>query len=84
MNTQLVASVFGVLAVWSTAFYSIRHWGPGRAKRSVECPTRHRKARVLVEQREGDFGCLRVVDAVACSLAPESPLTCGKECLTQF
>lgn len=80
---QWVAGL-GVLLAWAVFFYTIKRWGPGRASRSVACPQKKVRARVLVEQREGDFGRLRVVDVTACSLFPGSPLTCNKECLARF
>ena len=81
MNVQILLAVLGVLIVWGVVSLGIRRWGPGRAKRSVLCPVRKLRADVIVEQREGDFGCLRVTDAVACSLFPNGRLDCVKECL---
>jgi hypothetical protein len=74
----------GVLIVWGVIALAIRHWGPGQAKRSVVCPQKKRLAWVVVEQREGDFGCLRVTDAVACSFFPGGPLQCKKWCVERF
>ena len=77
-------AVVAVLTAWAVLFLTIRRWGPGRAKRWVRCPTKRVQAKVVVEQREGDFGSLRVTDVAACSLFPDAPLTCGKECLARL
>jgi hypothetical protein len=37
-----------------------------------------------VEQREGDFGSLRVTDVLACSLLANKPVDCDKECLVRL
>lgn len=84
MDPLQIVEAVGVLAAWTVLGLTIRRWGPGRAQRSVHCPTKHMRARVLAEQREGDFGSLRVTDIHACSLFPNAPLTCGKECLARF
>lgn len=76
--------VAGVLSAWAVVAYTIRRWGPGRARRRVDCPTQKVKARVRVEQREGDFGSLRVADVSACSLFPGEPVACDKECLARL
>ena len=84
MNIPVLLAVVGVLSVWGVVSLSILRWGPGRAKRSLLCPARQRRAQVVVEQREGDFGCLCATDAVACSLFPSGPLNCNKECVSRF
>lgn len=73
-----------VLGAWAVLFLTMHRWGPGRAKRRVHCPKWEKRAKVVVEQGEGEFGRLRVIDATACSLLPGAPLTCGKECLRQL
>ena len=84
MNMPVLLAVLGVGSVWGVVALSIWHWGPGQAKRSVFCPARQRRAQVVVEQGEGDFGCLRATDAVACSLFPSGPLNCNKDCVLRF
>lgn len=84
METAMAAAVAAVLSAWAVVGFAIRRWGPGRARRSVRCPTTSLRARVVVDQGEGDFGSLRVSDVVSCSLLPDGPLTCGKKCLSQF
>ena len=73
-----------VVAAWTALGVTIRRWGPGRRFRSVRCPNKKVRARVEVEQREGDFGSLRVADIHRCSLIPNAPGDCGKECLGRF
>lgn len=84
MDTLHLVEVVGVLGAWGVLALAIRRWGPGRAKRSVRCPTKQVAAKVVVEQEEGDFGSLRVADVTACSLFPETLLTCDKECLARL
>lgn len=81
----LVGLEIGAVAVaWGLVFRSIRRWGPGQANRRVRCPEKRLRARVHVEQREGDFGTLQATDVTACSLLPDQPLTCDKDCLRQL
>jgi hypothetical protein len=84
MDVTTVLAILGVLAAWGVLFWTIYRWGPGRRRRRVVCPEKGVRATVEVEQKEGDFGRLRAVDAVACSLVPDEPLTCDKECLRQL
>ena len=83
MDTLQLVEVVGVLGSWGVLAVAIRRWGPGRAKRTVRCPITKGRARIVVEQKEGDFGSLRVADVTACSLFPETLLTCDKECLAR-
>ena len=84
MDTIIALELAGVLAAWGVAAYSIWRWGPGLRKRSVTCPNTKRTARVLADQREAEFGCLRVADVETCSLIPSQVLSCGKGCLAKF
>lgn len=84
MDAALLVAVMAVLSAWAVFVYGLRRWGPGTAKRGVRCPVQRVRAQVVVEQREGDFGSLRVTDVRACSLFPEVPLRCGKECLARL
>lgn len=80
MESIVAIQVVGVLLAWSVAAYAIWKWGPGLRKRSVRCPEKKLRAKVLADQREAEFGSLRVTDVTACSLFAGAPL-CGKECL---
>ena len=40
--------------------------------------------KVLADQREGDFGCLRVVEVKECSLFGNATVPCGKGCLARL
>jgi hypothetical protein len=73
-----------VLAAWTVAGYAIWKWGPGVRKRAVNCPNTKRRAVAVADQREAEFGCLRVVDVTACSLIPSQVLACGKPCLSRL
>lgn len=76
--------MIAVVSAWVVLDLRINRWGPGHARGRVRCPERRVRAKVGVEQAEGDFGRLRVTDVTSCSLLPDAPLTCGKECLRQF
>ncbi|MFB3920591.1 MAG: hypothetical protein ACE145_02665 [Terriglobia bacterium] len=84
MDSIIALEIVTVIAAWTVVGYAIWKWGPGLRKRSVTCPTRKRTARVLADQREAEFGCLRVADVEECSLIPGRQLECGKECLTRL
>jgi hypothetical protein len=84
MEIPMFLAILAVLAAWGTLFYTLYRWGPGRGRRRVVCPKWGVRARVDVRQEEGDFGRLRVVDAIACTLFPGRTLNCGKECLRQL
>lgn len=83
METAQLVAILTVLVAWAVAFYTIRRWGPGRARRAVRCPEKKARARVVVEQRESEFGRLAVTDVTACSLL-DGPVTCDKACLARF
>ena len=71
-------AIAGVVVCWIVAGYAIWKWGPGLRTRSVRCPERKRRATVLADQREAEFGTLRVVDVKACSLTTQ--MDCSKQC----
>jgi hypothetical protein len=84
MDSIILLEIAAVLVAWAVAGFTIWKWGPGIRKRSVTCPNTKRTARVLADQREAEFGCLRVVDVETCSLVPSQILTCGKSCLAKL
>lgn len=84
MSTIIALEVAGVLVCWTVAAYAIWKWGPGLRKRIVGCPEKKVRAKVLADQREAEFGCLRVADVKACSLLPGAPLGCAKECIARL
>jgi len=84
MDPIIALEIAGVFAAWAVAAFTIWKWGPGFRKRSVTCPNTKRTARVLADQREAEFGCLRVVDVRTCSLLPSQVLACGKDCIAKI
>jgi hypothetical protein len=84
MNPIIGLEVAGVLVCWVVVAYAIWKWGPGLRMRSVRCPERKMRARVLAEQREAEFGSLRTADVQVCSLFPGAPLSCGKACIARL
>jgi len=84
MNAIIVLEIIGVVVCWTLLAYAIWKWGPGFRKRSVRCPEKRVGAKVLAEQREGEFGCLRVVEVKECSLLGNAPVECGKGCLARL
>ncbi len=81
MTSTLVLTILTGLVLWAIVGYAIWQWGPGLRKRSVRCPVLNRRAKVLADLREGEFGSLKVTDIKYCSLLNGPPLTCSKECL---
>jgi len=80
MTTIIGAAVIGVFVCWAGTTYAIWKWGPGLRKRYVRCPEKRLRATVVADQREAEFGSLRVVDVKACSLVTSAQLTCSKQC----
>jgi len=80
MTTIIKEALVGVAVCWATAGYLIWKWGPGLRKRSVRCPERKVRATVLADQREAEFGSLRVVDVKKCSLLTPAHPDCAKQC----
>ena len=80
MTDIIRIALVGVAALWVVAGYAIWKWGPGLRKRSVRCPEKGRRAAVLADQREAEFGSLHVVDIKACSLLKPSVPDCSKQC----
>jgi hypothetical protein len=79
MTAIIKEAMVGVAVCWAVAGYSIWKWGPGLRKRLVRCPERKVRATVLADQREAEFGTMRVVDIKACSLTP-AQVNCSKQC----
>jgi hypothetical protein len=84
MSGIISLEIFGVLICWVVLGHAIWKWGPGLRCRSVRCPEKRVGAKVLADQREGEFGCLRVVDVKECSLIGNAPVACGKGCLERL
>jgi hypothetical protein len=80
MNGIIALEMLGVLTCWAVVARAIWQWGPGLRPRSVRCPEKRVRAKVLADEREGDFGCLRVADVKECSLLGNTPPECSKGC----
>ena len=80
MNIIIVLEMCAVIICWMFLAYAIWKWGPGLRKRSVRCPERKVRAKVLADQREAEFGSLRVADVKECSLLPPGQINCSKQC----
>jgi hypothetical protein len=84
MESIYALVILTMLACLAVAGFAIWNWGPGIHQRSVRCPEKNRRAKILAEQVEGDFCCLRVVDVKACTLVPGEILTCDRECMSRL
>ena len=84
MNTLIALEACGVLVCWAVLAWVIWKWGPGLRWRSVRCPDRRVRARVLADQLEAEFGSLRVAELDVCSLLGKAPLACSKGCLIKL
>jgi hypothetical protein len=84
MDSRLILGVIAFVVCWTVAAYEVWKWGPGLRGRSVKCPEKKVRAKVMADQREAEFGCLGVADVTACSLFSGKALACGKECLTHL
>ena len=80
MTAIIKEALVGVAVCWTVAGYVIWKWGPGLRKRFVRCPERKLRASVLADQREAEFGSLRVVDVKGCSLLTPAQPDCSKQC----
>jgi hypothetical protein len=80
MAAIIKLAIVGVVVCWTVAAYSIWKWGPGLRKRFVRCPEKKLRAKVLADQREAEFGSLRVVDVKACSLLTPARPDCSQRC----
>ena len=81
MSASLICCIGSVLMAFGIAGYAIWQWGPGLRNHSLICPIRKRPARILADQRESEFGNLRVLDVKHCSLLNGAEVSCGKDCL---
>lgn len=84
MNAMVAVEVVAVLGMLAVFALAVWYWGPGEREHIVKCPEKKINAKVLVEQREGDFGRLRMADIERCSLLPEGPVACDKACLSHL
>jgi len=83
MNNIIALEISGVIICWMVLARAIWKWGPGLRRRSVRCPEKRDHASVLADQREAEFGCLRMVDVKECSLLKNGPVTCSKGCVAR-
>jgi len=84
MNGIMAIEIFGVVICWLLLAHAIWKWGPGLRQRSVRCPEKRVGAKVLADQREAEFGCLRVADVKECSLLGNALPTCSKGCMARL
>ena len=84
MNSIIALEIPGVVVCWAVLAYAIWKWGPGLRRRSVRCPEKRVGAKVLADQREGEFNCLRAMDVKECSLLGKVPVSCSKGCITRL
>ena len=84
MNGIIALEIFGVVICWLLLAHAIWKWGPGLRKRSVRCPEKRVGAKVLADQREAEFGCLRVAEVKECSLLGNAPPACSKGCMARL
>jgi len=84
MTTLIKVAIAGVAVWWAVAGYAIWKWGPGLRKRAVRCPEKKLRATVVADQREAEFGSLRVVDVRQCSLLGAAQPACSKQCMARL
>lgn len=84
MNSIIVLEISGVVVCWVVLAHAIWKWGPGLRRRSIRCPEKKVRAKVLADQREAEFGCLHVVQVGECSLFPNAPVSCGRGCMARL
>ena len=80
MTAMIKEAMVAVALCWAVAGYGIWKWGPGLRRHWIRCPEKKRRATVVAEQREAEFGSLRVADIKACSLLTPSHPDCSKQC----
>ncbi len=73
-----------LILFWGAVALLIRRYGPGRMKRSVRCPERNTRAKLIVHYSEPTFGAVEASDVTACSLFSTAPITCDKACLARL
>ena len=84
MSSIIVLEISGVVVCWVVLAHAIWKWGPGLRRRSIRCPEKKVRAKVLADQREAEFGCLQVVQVRECSLFANAPVSCGRGCMARL
>ena len=84
MSSIIVLEISGVVVCWVVLAHAIWKWGPGLRRRSIRCPEKKVRAKVLADQREAEFGCLQVVQVRECSLFGTAPVSCGRGCMARL
>ena len=84
MTALIPGAIVSVIVCWAIASYAIWKCGPGLRKHGVLCPEKKLRATILADQREAEFGSLKVVDVATCSLESGSVLNCSKRCMAQL
>jgi hypothetical protein len=83
VERSLLLAALVVITASIVLFASIRHWGPGRARRVVRCPDKHVQAWLTATYIEQGFGSIQASEVTHCSLFPSVPAACRKQCLFQ-
>lgn len=84
MDPLLLLVLGCVLLAWLLVVISMRGYGPGANRRRVRCPEKNRTATLTVMYVEPEFGAVRALDVIECSLLKGGPVTCEKKCLAQI
>lgn len=81
MNMQVLLALLVVLSAFVIVGLIMRRAGPGLIRRSLDCPVSRQPAKVRFIRGEGSFGSVKLNDVASCSLFPNAPVACGKECM---
>ncbi len=81
MVLTLSVVVACVLVAWLGFFYFVRHWPLRVVQHGVFCPVQRTHARISLVHSQVSFGSYMPIDIQSCSLFPQGPVTCDKQCM---
>ncbi len=81
MAVALFVLLAGILIVWLAFFLFFQRWPVKVAEHSVFCPVQGKPAKIRFVHSQVSFGSYMPVDVSSCSLFPEGPVSCEKQCM---
>ncbi len=70
-----------ILAVWLVFFYFLKRWPLKVVEHNVFCPVQKKPARISLMHSQVSIGSYMPSDISSCSLFPQGPVSCGRQCL---
>ncbi|HYK91617.1 MAG TPA: hypothetical protein VE398_22815 [Acidobacteriota bacterium] len=72
----------GVIVAWLFFFLFSQRWPLKVAEHTVFCPVQSKPAKIRLLHSQVSFGSYMPVDVSSCSLFPQGPVSCDRQCMS--